>query len=79
MSKIVKVVVSLVFALLAAMAGVVAVAMLKAITPIFQLTSGTWFEAYIQDPILYTLGPLYFGYMTFRWAMSRSTGRSPSA
>ena len=41
MPKILKVFIALIFALLAAMVGVVAVAIAKAIVPIFRLTSGT--------------------------------------
>jgi hypothetical protein len=67
MLKILKVFISLTFALLAAAVGIFAVAIVKAIVPVFRLTSGTKFEVYIQDPILYTLGPLYCGYMAFRW------------
>lgn len=48
---------------MAAMLGVFAVAMVKAIVPIFQFTEGTRFQVYIQDPVLYTVGPLYCGYM----------------
>jgi H+/Cl- antiporter ClcA len=66
MLKMLKVFVSLIFALMAAMAGVFAVAMIKAIVPIFAFTEGTKFQVYVQDPILYTLGPLYFGYLAFR-------------
>jgi hypothetical protein len=66
MLKIFKVFISLTFALIAAMAGIFAVASVKAIVPVFRLTSGTKFEVYVQDPILYTLGPLYCGYMAFR-------------
>jgi hypothetical protein len=72
MLKILKVFISLIFALMAAMGGVLAVAIIKAIVPIFLLTSGTKFEVYVQDPILYTLGPLYCGYMAFRGVMSKS-------
>ena len=67
MLKILRVFVSLTFALMAAAVGIFAVATVKAIVPVFRLTSGTKFEVYIQDPILYTLGPLYCGYMAFRW------------
>jgi hypothetical protein len=61
MPKVLKVFVALTFALLAAMGGVVAVAIAKAVVPIFRLTSGTKFEVYVQDPIptflsLYTVG-----------------------
>ena len=66
MPKILKVFISLIFALMAAMAGIFLVAIMKAIVPIFLLTSGTKFEVYVQDPILYTLFPLYGGYMAFR-------------
>ena len=66
MLKILKVFVSLIFALMAAMVGVFVVAMMKAIVPIFSFTEGTKFQVYVQDPILYTLGPLYCGYMAFR-------------
>ena len=72
MTKILKVFISLIFALLAAMVGVVAVAIAKAIVPIFRLTYGTKFEVYVQDPILYILVPLYGGYMAFREVMSKS-------
>ena len=43
----------------------------KAIVPIFRLTSGTKFEVYVQDPILYILVPLYGGYMAFREVMNK--------
>lgn len=66
MLKILKVLVSLTLAVVAAMAGVFAVAMMKALVPLFSFTEGTKFQAYVQDPILYTAGPLYFGYMAFR-------------
>jgi hypothetical protein len=72
MLKILKVFISLTFALLAAMAGICLVAIVKAIVPIFRLTSGTEFEVYVQDPILYTLIPLYGGYMAFRGIMRKS-------
>ena len=72
MLKILKVFISLTFALMAAMAGIFAVAIAKAIVPVFRLTSGTKFEVYVQDPILYTLVPLYGGYMAFREVMSKS-------
>jgi hypothetical protein len=68
MLKIVRAFVSSAFALMAAMVGVFAVAMMKVIVPIFSFTEGTKFQVYVQDPILYTLGPLYFGYMAFRGA-----------
>ena len=68
MLKIVKVFVSLIFAFMAAMVGVFAIAIMKAIVPIFSFTEGTKFQVYVQDPILYTFGPLYFGYMAFRGA-----------
>jgi hypothetical protein len=68
MLKILKVVISLTFALMAAMVGIFAVAVVKAIVPVFRLTAGTGFEVYVQDPVLYTLGPLYCGYMAFRGA-----------
>jgi len=67
MLKMVKVFVSLIFALMAAVVGVFAIAIMKAIVPIFSFTEGTKFQVYVQDPILYTFGPLYFGYMAFRW------------
>lgn len=70
--KIIKVLISLTFALIAAMLGVFAVAIMKAIVPIFRLTSGTDFEVYVQDPILYVLGPLFCGYMAFRMVMSKN-------
>jgi ribose/xylose/arabinose/galactoside ABC-type transport system permease subunit len=69
MLKTLKVIISLISALLAAVAGVFVVAIVKAIVPIFRLTSGTRFEVYVQDPILYTLGPLWCGYMAFRGIM----------
>src|ERR1039458_9929764 len=72
MPKVLKVFIALIFALLAVMGGVVAVAIAKAIVPIFRLTSGTKFEVYVQDPILYILVPLYGGYMAFREVMSKS-------
>jgi len=72
MLKTLKVFISLTFALMAAMLGVFAVAMVKAIVPIFRLTSDTKFEVYVQDPILYTLGPLYCGYVAFRGVMSKN-------
>ena len=72
MLKILKVLISLTFAFIAAMVGVIAVAIGKAIVPWFRLTSGTEFERYVQDPILYTLVPLYFGYRAFRETMSAS-------
>jgi hypothetical protein len=72
MLKILKVFISLTFALLTAMAGIFLVAIVKAIVPIFRLTSGTEFEVYVQDPILYTLIPLYGGYMAFRGIMRKS-------
>jgi len=68
MLKILKIIISLTLALMAAMVGVFAVAMMKAIVPIFSFTEGTKFQVYIQDPILYTLGPLYCGYIAFRGA-----------
>jgi hypothetical protein len=71
MLKILKVFVSLILALIAAMIGVFAVALMKAIVPIFSFTEGTKFQVYVQDPILYTLGPLYCGYMAFRGVMSK--------
>ena len=72
MPKILKVLISLTFALIAAMLGVFAVAIMKAIVPVFRLTSGTEFEVYVQDPILYVLGPLCCGYMAFRKITSKS-------
>jgi hypothetical protein len=72
MLKALRVFVSLIFALLAAMVGVPAVAIAKAVVPIFRLTSGTKFEVYVQDPLLYTVVPLYCGYMAFRSVMSTS-------
>jgi hypothetical protein len=68
MFKILKVFVSLIIALMATMVGVFAMALMKAIVPIFSLTEGTKFQVYVQDPILYTIGPLYCGYMAFRGA-----------
>ena len=73
--KVLKVLVSLTLAVVAAMAGVFVVALGKAIVPIFRFTAGTRFELYVQDPILYTLGPLYFGYMAFKGIMSRLNQR----
>src|ERR1017187_3700165 len=72
MLKILKVFISFTFALMAAMGGIFAVAIVKAIVPWFRFTSGTEFERYVQDPILYTLGPLYCGYLAFRGVMSKS-------
>jgi len=66
MLKILKIIISLTLALMAAMVGVFAVAMMKAIVPIFSFTEGTKFQVYVQDPVLYTLGPIYCGYMAFR-------------
>jgi hypothetical protein len=74
--KILKILISLLFALLAAAVGVFVVAIVKAIVPIFRLTAGTKFEVYVQDPILYTLGPLSCGYMAFRRVMSISIWRT---
>jgi len=71
MRKFLKVLVSLTLAVVAAIAGVFVVAIAKAIVPIFRLTAGTRFEVYVQDPILYTLGPLSFAYMTFQGVMSK--------
>jgi len=51
---------------MAAIVGIFAVAIVKAIVPIFRLTAGTKFEVYVQDPVLYIVGPLYCGYMAFR-------------
>jgi hypothetical protein len=73
--KVLKVLISLTLAMVAAMAGVFAVALGKAIIPIFHFTAGTRFELYVQDPILYTLGPLYFGYMAFKGVMSKLNQR----
>jgi hypothetical protein len=72
MTKALRVFLSLVFALLAAMVGVFAVAMAKAVVPVFRLASGTAFEVYVLDPILYTVGPIWCGYMAFRRFMSMS-------
>jgi len=72
MLKSLKIFISLTFASLATMVGVIAVAMVKAIVPIFQFTEGTRFQVYIQDPILYTLGPLYCGYLAFQGVMSKN-------
>jgi hypothetical protein len=72
MLKILRVFIALTVALMAAMVGIIAVAIMKATTPIFRFTSGTEFEVYVQDPILYTLVPLYFGYMAFRAVMRKS-------
>ena len=72
MLKSLKIFISLTFALMAAMLGIFAVAMVKAIVPIFQFTEGTRFQVYIQDPVLYTVGPLYCGYMAFRGVMSKN-------
>ena len=66
MFKILKVFVSLITALMAAMVGIFAVALMKAIVPIFSFTEGTKFQVYVQDPIIYTIGPIYCGYMAFR-------------
>jgi hypothetical protein len=41
---------------MAAIVGIFIVAIVKAIVPVFRLTSGTNFEVYVQDPILYTVG-----------------------
>ncbi len=71
--KVLKVFVALTFALLATIFGILGVALAKAIVPIFQLTSGTWFEVYVQDPILYVLGPLFCGYTAFRKVMDEIT------
>ncbi len=75
MAKFLKVFVSLVFALLAAMFGVFAVAVVKAIVPIFRLTEGTQFQIYVQDPFLYIFGPLYLGYLAFRATMKKEMDR----
>jgi hypothetical protein len=72
MLKILKVFISLIFALMAAMVGIFAVAIMKAIMPIFSFTEGTKFQVYVQDPVLYILVPLYGGYMAFREVMSKS-------
>lgn len=71
MRKILKVLISLTVALMAAMVGIFAVAIVKAVVPVFRLTSGTKFEVYVQDPILYTVGPLYCGYVVFRGVMNK--------
>ena len=68
MLKILRVLISLILALMAATVGVFAMAIMKAIVPIFSFTEGTKFQVYVQDPLLYTLGPLYLGYMAFRGA-----------
>ncbi len=72
MPKILKVLISLIFALIAIMLGVFAVATMKAIVPVFRFTSGTELEVHVQDPILYVLGPLFCGYMAFRKIMRKS-------
>ena len=69
---LIKIFISMTFALIAAMLGVFAVAITKAVVPIFRLTAGTAFEIYVQDPILYFLTPLFCGYITFRKIMRKN-------
>jgi hypothetical protein len=74
--KLIKIFISMTFALIAAMLGVFAVAITKAIVPIFSLTAGTTFETYVQDPILYFLTPLFCGYITFRKIMRKNISKT---
>ena len=78
MLNILRIFVSLIFALMAAMVGVFAVTIMKAIVPIFSFTEGTKFQVYVQDPILYIIGPLYCGYMAFRGVMKQLVRSSNS-
>ena len=63
--------IALAAAVLAAGLGVFGIALVKAIIPIFAITEGTWFQIYVQDPLLYTLVPLYCAWLTFRLVFSR--------
>ena len=74
MARFLKVFISLTFALVAALFGVVAVALVKAVLPIFRFTAGTQFELYIQDPILYLGGPLLCAVTAFRKTMRANLG-----
>ena len=80
MKKFLKVFIALTFALVAAMFGVVGVALVKAVVPIFRLTAGTQFELYVQDPVLYIGGLLLCAYLAFRKTMRTSlSGRRLNA
>ncbi len=76
MRNVLVIPVALAAVLIAVGLGVFAVALVKAVIPIFTITEGTRFQVYIQDPVLYTVGPFYCGWVTFRLVFSR-LGRKP--
>lgn len=75
MEKLMKIFISLTFGTLAAIVGVAAVAVIKAVVPIFRLTAGTAFETYVQDPVMYAFGPLIFACVVFRRFMRKEVSR----